>query len=357
MPRRLQALAKGAGPLLVVAGLALLDHASNGPATAPGILLGATLVGLIAALGAWGSQRLRPLAQALQLALISVAELAAGVMLVYLLAAPLTALLPQPWVLLLMRDDRATDLMVLLFLGVALMLVARALRRASRHEARSLESARDAALVRAELAERDRELARAELQLLRAQVEPHFLWNTLANVEYLIRKDPPRAQTMLTHMIGYLRGSVPQGEGAVATLGSEFASLQDYLGLMAIRMGDRLTFNLCLSPACAGVPFPPLVLQTLVENAIKHGLEPLTGPAHLRVVAEIEPDRPDGVAITVIDNGVGLSANPATRGTGLGLRNVRDRLQAMRGQRAALSIRGRDEGGVCARIVWPMAAE
>jgi LytS/YehU family sensor histidine kinase len=293
-----------------------------------------------------------PAALAVQAALRSVAEGAVGVVLVFLLAAPLTVLLPEAWVATLLLTDRATDLIVLMLLGTGLWVASRAMQRAARLGADRAAAERDAAHARAELAERERELARAELQRLRAQIEPHFLWNTLANIEYLVRKDAPRAQAMLTHLIAYLRASVPaEGQGA-ATLGSEFDSVRAYIGLMQCRMGERLQTELSLAPDCAEVEFPPHLLQTLVENAIKHGLEPLPGPARLRVHAHRAPQQPQRLVIEVIDNGVGFQPAPATRGTGLGLRNVRERLRAMRGADAGMTLCSNPTGGVTARIDW-----
>lgn len=346
-------LAPGAGPLVVVCGLAVLDHWSLGPAPFAGVLAGMGMLAVLMALAWWGTQRLTPLPRALQSALRSAAEGALGVVLVFLLVAPLTVLLPQPWVVELFRDDRATDLMTMLILGVGLVVAARAIAATSRQAARRAEAERDAATTRAELAERDRELARAELQLLRAQVEPHFLWNTLGNVEYLIRKDPPRAAAMMADLIAYLRSSVPDGRKSGSTLGSEFASVRAYLGLMQFRMGDRFQFDLALAPEATGQPFPPLVLQTLVENAVRHGLEPLPGPARLLVRGGPSATQPDRLVVEVIDNGLGLQPQPRTRGTGLGLRQVRDRLQAVYGRQAALSVAGQEGGGVCARIECP----
>ena len=353
MAHWLNRLAPGVGPLAVLASLAALDRWSHGPAPFAGVLTGMALLGGFLALAWWGRQRLAPLPQALQAALRSACEGALGVVLVFLLVAPLTVLLPQPWVVQLLRDDRATDLLTMLILGVGLVVAGRAMVAASRHAARTATAERDAANTRAELAERDRELARAELQVLQAQVEPHFLWNTLANVEYLIRKDPPQAGAMMGHLITYLRSSVPDGRRATATLGSEFASLRAYLGLMQFRMGERFHFELSLAPGLNDEPFPPLVLQTLVENAIKHGLEPLPGLARLEVRGTASAEQPDRLVLEVLDNGVGLQTHPRTRGTGLGLRQIRDRLLALQGRHASLNVAAREAGGVCARIDWP----
>lgn len=358
IPRWLPRLMHAAGPLTVLCALAALDHwAAQGPLPVAGLLSGMALLALLVALSWWGkSRQLKPLPSALQSALLSVTEGALGVILVFLLAAPLTVLMPQAWVAQWLRDDRATDLLVLLMLGVGLMVAARATVRFSRQTTRLALAERNAANTRAELADIERELVRAELQVLRAQVEPHFLWNTLANVEYLIRKDPAQAQTMMAHLIAYLRSSLPSGRNASSTLGSEFASVRAYLGLMSFRMGERLTFELNLEPSAEDLAFPPLLLQTLVENAIKHGLEPLPGPARLRLSALWAPDKPDFLRIEVRDNGVGLQPNPRSRGTGLGLRNVRERLQAMHAGQATLAIAGLPEGGVSATIDWPLAA-
>lgn len=129
--------------------------------------------------------------------------------------------------------------------------------------------------------------------------------------------------------------------------------MRAYVGLMQFRMGDRLQVELIMEPACADTPFPPLVLQTLIENAIKHGLEPLPGTARLRVSARHSGQGSDRLVIEVVDNGVGLLASLRTRGTGVGLRNVRERLKAMHGDEATLTIIGVETGGVCARIEWP----
>lgn len=190
-------LVPGIGPLFVLCALAALDYLSHGEAPFAGVMAGMALLGLLIAVACWSTHRAGPLHSALQSAVRSVAEGAVGVVLVFLMVVPLTVLLPQPWVMALMRDDRATDLLVMLILGVTLLMAGRAMLGASRQSALTARAERDAACVRAELAEGERALARADLQVLRAQVEPHFLWNTLANVEYLIRKDPPQAQAMM----------------------------------------------------------------------------------------------------------------------------------------------------------------
>lgn len=341
-------------PVLALAGLAGLDFWSHQDLALGGVALGMALMATLVAL----LQKMRdaPTGSLPWLAALrAVLELVIGVLLVFLLAAPLATWLPEPWVLRLLNSERATDFLVLLLLGLAMWVLARAWLRVQTHAAERARAERDAAQAQAQLATQERALLAAELQTLRAQVEPHFLWNTLANVEYLMHKDPGGAQAMLGHLIAYLRASLPAARAQGSSLDAEFHSIKAYLQLMRWRMGERFEFELQLPPACAAEPFVPLLLQTLVENAIKHGLEPKPGPARLLISA----GRSDmgRLFVEVQDNGVGLQPHPATRGTGLGLRNVRERLRALHGDAAQLSISGAPRGGVCARIEWPAANE
>jgi len=345
--------AQALAPAAVLVGLAGLDHWAGSEPSLGGVITGMGLMALLVALLAWGRRLLTPLQQALQWALLGVTETTLGVVLLFLLAAPLTLLLPQPWALGLLGTERAADLMVTLLLGIGLLVSARALWRASAQTALRAGAERDAALVRAELAERQRELVQADLQLLRAQVEPHFLWNTLANVEYLMRHSPNTGREMLGQLIVYLRANIATGDRQHSTLGSECESVRAYLALMQFRMGERLRFDLQLPEALRELEFPPLMLQTLVENAIKHGLEPKQGDVLLTIRASTTGNTPATHCLEVQDNGVGLQPNPPTRGTRLGLRNVRERLRAMHGTAAGLSVVSMEAGGVCARIEWP----
>ncbi|MBS0434050.1 MAG: histidine kinase [Proteobacteria bacterium] len=346
------AAAAALGPLAVLAVLAAVDILSNGSAPFAGVAVGMALMGIFGLLATWRIGPEARAASAVRSALRSAAEGALGVVLVFLLAAPLTLLLPVNWSARLTGDERATDLMVLLLMGMTLIVAARAWSRAERAAALEAEAERDAANVRAELAERERRLVRTEMQLLRAQVEPHFLWNTLASLDYLIRTDAIRASQMLQLLVAYLRSTVAASQAAHTTLRSEFESVRAYLGLMQLRMGERLHTQLELAAGCEDVPFPPLVLQTLVENGIKHGLEPKVGQALLLVRAGPSRDKPDCMAIDVVDNGVGLQPSPSTAGGGLGLRNIRERLLAQYGDAASLELHANATGGVCARVEW-----
>ena len=205
-----------------------------------------------------------------------------------------------------------------------------------------------------QLARREHELQRAalsaKLSALQAQVEPHFLFNTLANLKYLIRTDGDAAQLMLDHLVGYLQNALPDMRSVSSTVGRELALAGDYLSIMRIRMGERLRFRIDADDAVRALPFPPAMLISLVENAIKHGLESATRPGDLLISAVV-----DGAALrlTVRDNGAGLSDQP---GQGLGLANIHERLQLLYGERASLTVAARDDGGVEATLSVPMPA-
>jgi hypothetical protein len=194
-----------------------------------------------------------------------------------------------------------------------------------------------------------KELAVAKLSLLHAQVEPHFLYNTLASAQILTRNDPAKADQMLGNLITYLRQSVPSAEGAMSTLGEELERAKAYLDILKLRMGDRLALQIQVPDALAAVPMPPMMLQTLVENAIKHGLEPVSGGGTIWILARED----DGaVAVTVADDGRGFGND--TSGTGIGLRNVRERLALAYGDAARFSIGANFPKGVAATITLPM---
>jgi signal transduction histidine kinase len=210
---------------------------------------------------------------------------------------------------------------------------------------------REAAQTRTE-----KELTVARLSLLHAQVEPHFLYNTLANAQLLARSDPERAERMLGHLIQYLRHSLPRTEDTPSTLGAELERAIAYLEILRIRMGERLRVQVDVPEALRTTPLPPMMLQTLVENAIKHGLEPRTGGGTVWIRAR----EADGqVAVTVADDGEGLAAGAANggsgNGTGIGLKNVRERLRLLHGNAASLSVISNFPAGVAATITVPAA--
>ena len=222
--------------------------------------------------------------------------------------------------------------------------------------------------LRAEQAAADaarREAAEAQLMLLQSQLEPHMLFNTLANLRVLITLDPARAQTMLDHLISYLRATLGASRSGLHPLSAEFDRLADYLALMAVRMGPRLQVQLQLPDALRDLPVPPLLLQPLVENSIRHGLEPHVAGGRIEIKATQLGER---LLLTVRDTGVGLAPDvpvaPATgngngNGNGTshyGTRHVTERLATLYGQRAyfRLALADDGEGGTLAEVSLPM---
>lgn len=197
--------------------------------------------------------------------------------------------------------------------------------------------------------EAQRHASEARLKLLEAQLEPHMLFNTLANLRALIGVDPQRAQEMLDHMIAYLRSTLDASRATTHPLQAEFDRLRDYLELMAIRMGPRLAYTLDLPPDAAQVRVPTLLLQPLVENSIQHGLEPKVDGGRITVRARREGER---LVIEVDDTGVG-DARGASNGKGFGLAQVRERLAALHGDAAQLAFDLRPDGAH-ARISLPL---
>jgi len=197
----------------------------------------------------------------------------------------------------------------------------------------------------------EKELTVAKLSLLHAQVEPHFLYNTLASAQLLTRADPAKADQMIGHLIVYLRRSVPRAEDAMSTLGEELERAQAYLEILRIRMGERLAVKVEVPEALRAAPMPAMMLQTLVENAIKHGLEPVPGGGTIWVIARESGGK---VAVTVADDGRGFSDEGG--GTGIGLRNIRERLKLAYRDAASFSIVANFPRGVAATITLPSHA-
>lgn len=194
----------------------------------------------------------------------------------------------------------------------------------------------------------EKELTVAKLSLLHAQVEPHFLYNTLASAQYLTRSDPARADEMLGNLITYLRHSLPRAEDSLSTLGEELERARAYLEILRIRMGNRLNLRIEVPEALKSIQFPAMMLQTLVENAIKHGLEPKSGGGTVWIIARTIDD---SLAVTVADDGQGFNAESS--GTGIGLKNVRERLRLAYGGAASFAIVANFPSGVAATINIP----
>jgi len=208
---------------------------------------------------------------------------------------------------------------------------------------------------------RERELARAELaadalragtaearlQALQAQVEPHFLFNTLAHVKWLYRRDPVRGRRMMASFLDYLQAALPRVRQASTTLEQELQLARAYLDLQQLRIGERLEFAIDVPQEIASLRFPPLMLLTLVENAIKHGIAPQPEGGHIGIRANADDRR---LRIEVRDDGAGLRQ---ASGGGMGLSNVRERLVALFGAGARLVIEPNVPHGVVAAIEIP----
>jgi Histidine kinase len=215
--------------------------------------------------------------------------------------------------------------------------------------ARARLAASDAQTQRAQ-----RAAAENQLKLLESQLEPHMLFNTLANLRVLIALDPVKAQAMLDRLIAFLRATLGASRVGMHPLAAEFERLQDYLALMQVRMGPRLQFAFDLPDDLRRTPLPPLLLQPLVENSIAHGLEPKIDGGRIDVRAAREGAT---LVLTVRDSGAGLSHAAATQGTRFGLQQVRDRLAALYGAGASFALEAAADGGTEARITLPLHAD
>ncbi|MFZ6769431.1 sensor histidine kinase [Undibacterium sp. Di26W] len=203
----------------------------------------------------------------------------------------------------------------------------------------------------------EKQAMQAQLQLLQAQIEPHMLFNTLANLQGLIAIDPPRAQHMLAQLIVYLRTTLSSSRAEQTTLKHEFTLMQAYLELLAIRMGKRLHYTLDLPDDLQQTAIAPMLLQPLVENAIKHGLEPKMEGGSIHVVAEKQGMQ---LHLKIIDTGLGLpfnyddNKNTSNADQHIGNANIRDRLQALYGPQASLSLQANQPEGAIAHLTIPL---
>ncbi|PHV11587.1 sensor histidine kinase [Chitinimonas sp. BJB300] len=195
----------------------------------------------------------------------------------------------------------------------------------------------------------DKMLMQAQLRMLQAQIEPHFLFNTLASVQSLIDVSPIMAKQMLGLFNDYLRGSLARTRDAKATVRQELELLRTYLGILQIRMADRLHFEIDCPDTLQDALLPPMLLQPLVENAIRHGLEPKVAGGTVRITVHSEAGQ---LIADVCDDGLGLPAG--VYGDGVGLTNVHARLGTLYGSQAQLALRAQAGGGVCARVNLPL---
>ena len=204
-----------------------------------------------------------------------------------------------------------------------------------------------------------RQVLEARMAMMQAQVEPHFLFNTLASIDHLIEFDPKRASQMQRNLISLLRASMPSmrtaTDSGLRPLDLELAVVRPYLEILKVRMEERLTTEIDVPDGLLSAEFPPMMVQTLVENSIKHGLEPKAEGGHLSVKAEIRHGK---LCVTVSDTGLGFAgaADGKTAGTGVGLANIRERLSLLYGSKAALTIANNPVGGTIVTITVPYTA-
>jgi len=277
--------------------------------------------------------------RALEIALaalaIAVAAAAAYALRAYVYGSPLASLLERPW----RTAAIITQWTVVGGIGYALFELGRRERQARDALA---ATARESDALAAQMMQ-------ARLSALQAQIEPHFLFNTLANVKRLYETSPGSGRTMLGHLIEYLRGALPSMRQSGSSVRRELDLVRSYLTILQFRMGDRLAFSVEADDGALDAALPPMVLPTLVENAIKHGLSPLPEGGRIDVRARAEGGT---LVVEVVDTGAGFRASG---GAGVGLANTRQRLATLYGDRAQLDLAANSPRGVIARLQLPLA--
>ena len=238
------------------------------------------------------------------------------------------------------------------FLGIGpfmvMMILAAIMIKAVAGGKRKAELMANAAVTRAEVESLERRLLEAEMAALQAQIEPHFLFNTLALIGQLIATDTERAAAVHADLIRYLRAALPQiRQQGIGQLGQQIALSRAYLNIMQARMQDRLVYKIDVEEGLEKVQFPSMMIQTLVENAIKHGLEPKIEGGIINIVAKRHDNQ---LWLEVSDNGMGLNMHVAE---GVGLTNIRERLKMLYGTKASLIIETPFEGGAMFRVQIP----
>jgi signal transduction histidine kinase len=201
-----------------------------------------------------------------------------------------------------------------------------------------------------------RQVVEARMAAMQAQVEPHFLFNTLASIDHLIETDPPRASQMQKNLIALLRASMPsmrESTPLAHNLGREMAVIRPYLEILKVRMEDRLQTSINVPDGLLSAEFPSMMIQSLVENAIKHGLEPKAEGGQISVSAEIVHGK---LAVTIADTGLGFG-KAETAGTGIGLANIRERLKLLYGDRASMVVADNAPSGTVVTLTVPYQAQ
>ena len=191
-----------------------------------------------------------------------------------------------------------------------------------------------------------------QLKLLQAQIEPHFLFNTLSNVVGMIRDQPDGAEQTLIHLTTLLRANLQRTRVKTTTIADELTIIEALLKINQIRMGERLRYEIQVDDDLGALPFPPMLLQPLVENALKHGLEPLEDGGWVRILISATDEQ---LHIQIVDTGVGLRSTAAKdgKGTGVGIANVQSRLSALFGDTAELRLEENEPRGMIAHLTAP----
>ncbi len=221
------------------------------------------------------------------------------------------------------------------------------------HSSRETALTLKAELQQAELqqSQQQKALVESQLRTLQSQIEPHFLFNTLANLKALIKTDPPLAEELLDNFSELLRSSLRKSRADKVSLADEVSSLKAYLAIQKIRLGDRLAFDILLNkPLDEFALLPPFLIQPLVENAVFHGIEPSPNGGQVTLSFDIVDQ---GWIICIIDNGVGLGMGTSPKGHGVALNNIRERLAALFPGNSALTIKSNAAGGVTATLEFP----
>ncbi len=200
--------------------------------------------------------------------------------------------------------------------------------------------------------EQEKALIEGQLKQLQSQIEPHFLFNTLANINALIEYDTKSAKAMLEKLTELLRGSLASHRANTVTLQSEINLVKAYLGIQKIRLGQRLEFSIEADESLLSLRIPPFLIQPLVENAIQHGIEPCADGGTITVKLALESGL---IQVAVVDTGLGLSSSESTAGCGVGLDNIRVRLNKLYGDKALCSIKENPSAGVTALLVFPIS--
>ncbi|MDC8786070.1 sensor histidine kinase [Roseateles koreensis] len=242
--------------------------------------------------------------------------------------------------------NNEAKVMGFIFISGSGLVLAPLLAMGSLYRQRDAEARSQALRFDLERSELERQTLDAQLRLLQAQVEPHFLFNTLANVRALVETGSPQAGPVLRSLIAYLRAAMPRLQNEAASLGDELSLVQAYLELMHLRMPDRLSFHIEVPAELQRLRFPPMALLTLVENAIRHGIDPGEDGGRVELAAAREGEE-GRVRIWVSDSGVGLTQSS---GSGTGLRNLRERLKVFFGPSARLELSENSPHGLRAEI-------